>query len=69
MSVPSLLDRSFTPHHNLVSVRGFAYAPPILLGPTIPAVGSLNLICHSFAYERVQEYQPVGHRLRLSASP
>jgi len=28
-----------------------------------------NRLCHSITCTRVQEYQPVVHRLRLSASP
>ena len=34
-----------------------------------PVGSRSSLLCHYFTYIRVQEYQPVVHRLRFSASP
>ena len=38
------------------------------LAQHIQWLGSVSLLCHSIICTRVQEYQPVVHRLRLSAS-
>src|SRR5699024_2787492 len=61
---------NFTPHHSLELLDGFAYPTPSLLGRTLPSVRfpyPPALPHHSNDYEVVQEYQPVVHRLRLSA--
>ena len=61
----------FPPHHSLELSDGFAYLTPLLLGRTHPAVripyppASPH---RSNDHEVVQEFQPVVHRLRPSAS-
>src|SRR5699024_3170330 len=62
---------NFTPHHSLRLLDGFSYPTPYLLGRPSPSVRIPYPSAsphHSNDYEAVQEYQPVIHRLRLSAS-
>jgi hypothetical protein len=52
--------------------RGFAYDTPYALSPGQPTPGSATLLRHPIgisALPVVQEYLPVVHRLRLTASP
>ena len=67
-SSTSLLSHLFAPHHALHLVNGFSYLPAMSLGPeSINRVRLAFSVTPSFIL-RVQEYQPVVHRLRLSAS-
>ena len=68
-SFTSLLPHGFTPHHSLHSCGGFAYHTAILLDPALPFAGiDLAFSVIPSLMIRVQEYQPVVHRLRFSAS-
>ena len=61
----------FPPHHSLRLLNGFAYPTPLLLGRTHPVVRFPYPPAsprRSNGKEVVQEYLPVVHRLRLSAS-
>ena len=62
----------FTPHHSLsLTPGGFAYLTFSLLGRTHPSVRIPYPTAsphRSNGHEVVQEYLPVVHRLRLSAS-
>jgi hypothetical protein len=61
----------FPPHHSLKLLDGFAYPTFSLLGRTHPSVRIPYPTAsphRSNAHEVVQEYLPVVHRLRLSAS-
>src|SRR5690625_2351308 len=61
----------FPPHHILRWLDGFAYPTLLLLGRTHPSVRfpyPPASPLRSKNYEVVQEYQPVVHRLRPSAS-
>jgi hypothetical protein len=62
---------NFPPHHSLKLLNGFAYPTFSLLGRTHPSVRIPYPTAsphRSNNHEVVQEYQPVVHRLRLSAS-
>ena len=61
----------FPPRHSLKLSDGFAYLTFSLLGRTLPSVRIPYPSAsphRSNNHEVVQEYQPVVHRLRLSAS-
>ena len=61
----------FPPHHSSELLDGFANPTPLLLGRTFPIVRIPYPTAsphRSNVYEVVQEYLPVVHRLRLSAS-
>jgi hypothetical protein len=60
-----------SPSQLSLTVSGFAYSPAYLLGRAYPTARLLYPPAsphHSNGREVVQEYQPVCHRLRLSAS-
>ena len=62
---------NFPPHHSLKLPDGFAYLTFSLLGRTRPSVRIPYPTAsphRSNNHEVVQEYLPVVHRLRLSAS-
>ena len=65
----SVLAEAFPMHH--VSWLCLADLPtrPTLRLPHNPVSGNAILLRHSVTSVEVQEYQPVVHRLRLSASP
>jgi hypothetical protein len=61
----------FPPRHSLELSDGFSYPTPLLLGRTLPSVRFPYPTAsphRSNTHEVVQEYLPVVHRLRLSAS-
>ena len=64
----SLLDRSFTRYRFFALLSGFAYST----APKLELQSNKGLIITSSVtpslIQQVQEYQPVVHRLRLSAS-
>ena len=58
-------------HSRLISGRGFACAPRQLIawtGTTVLRPGLASCVIPS-KLEKVREYEPVSHRLRLSSSP
>ena len=68
-SYNSVIAEAFPMHHvSRLSTADLPTVPTKRL-PHNPISGSIILLRHSITTVEVQEYQPVIHRLRLSASP